>query len=100
MAGEYTIIKQNQYMRVFRNGEATERGRAKPLGELGIRETRIFRDMVGRGVFVQAGGDSYYMDQDAAAEFIAARRKRIFFSLVLALIALLLLFVFNGKILR
>jgi hypothetical protein len=40
------------------------------------------------------------MDPNAAQDFIAARRKRVFFMLVLALIALLILFAFNGKIFR
>jgi hypothetical protein len=100
MAGEYIIIKQNQYMRIFRKAEAVDRGRAKPLDVLGVRETGIFRRMVDKGVFVNAGGNLYYMDPNAAAEFIAARRKRVFILLVLALIALLALFVFKAKMVR
>jgi hypothetical protein len=100
MAGEYIIIKQNHYMRIFRKAEAMDRGRAKPLDVLGVRETRIFRRMAARGVFVDAGGGAFYMDPDGAAEFIAARRKRAFFMLVLALIILLILFVLNGRLLR
>jgi len=100
MAGEYVIIKQNQYMRIFRKADATDRSRAKPLAELGIRETHIFRRMVDKGVFVATGAGPYYMDQDAAAEFIAARRKRAFYMLALVLIALLILWAFNGKFLR
>ncbi|MGA2361734.1 MAG: hypothetical protein ABSG73_04665 [Candidatus Aminicenantales bacterium] len=100
MAGEYIIIKQNQYMRVFRKAEAVDRGRAKPLDVLGVRETGIFRRMMDRGVFINAGGNLYYMDPNAAKEFVAARRKRVFFMLVLALIALLVLWVFNAKIFR
>jgi len=100
MAGEYIIIKQNQYMRIFRKAEAVDRGRAKPLDVLGLRETGIFRRMVDKGVFINTGGNLYYMDPGAAKEFIAARRKRVFLMLVLALIALLALFVLNGKIIR
>jgi hypothetical protein len=100
MAGEYIIIKQNQYMRIFRKAEAVDRGRAKPLDVLGVRETGIFRRMVDKGVFINAGGNLYYMDPNAAEQFIAARRKRVFFMLVLALIALLVLWAFNAKIFR
>ncbi len=98
MGGQHTVIKQNLYMRAFRKAEATDRSRAKTLAELGIRETRIFRGMVEKGVFVPAGRDAYYMDQDGAAEFIAARRKRAFYMLVLALIVILLLWIFSGKL--
>jgi hypothetical protein len=100
MAGEYIIIKQNQYMRVFRKAEALDRGRARTLDELGVRETRIFRRMADRGVFVATGTGAYYMDRDAAAEFVARRRKRAFFLLILILLILLVLFVFNGRISR
>jgi hypothetical protein len=100
MSGEYIIIKQNQYMRVFRKAQAVDRGRAKTLDELGVRETRIFRRMADRGVFVATGTGAYYMDQDAAAEFVARRRKRAFFMLILMLLALLALFVLNGRFSR
>jgi hypothetical protein len=100
MAGEYIIITQNQYIRIFRKAEATDRGRAKPLDVLGVRETGIFRRMVDKGVFINAGGNLYYMDPNAAADFIAARRKTAFLMLVLVLIVLLALFVFNGKLFR
>jgi hypothetical protein len=100
MAGEYIIIKQNRYMRIFRKAGAVDRGRAKPLDVLGVREKGIFRHMVDRGVFINAGGDLYYMDPNAAEQFIAARRKRVFFMLILALIALLILWAFNAKIFR
>ncbi len=98
MSGEYIIIKQNQYMRIFRKAEAVDRGRAKPLDVLGVRETGIFRRMVGKGVFINAGGDLYYMDLNAARDFIVARRKRVFFMLVLVLVALLVLFALNGRL--
>lgn len=98
MAGEYVINKQNQYLRIFRKAEAMDRGRAKTPDELAVRESRIFRGMVEKGVFVATGTGAYYMDQDAAAKFIAARRKRAFFMLVLILIILLVLFFLNGKL--
>lgn len=100
MAGEYVIIKENQYMRIFRKAEAVDRSRAKPLDILGVRETRIFRRMVDKGIFINAGGNLYYMDKDSAAKFVAWRRKRAFFMLILMLIALLALFFLNGRLSR
>jgi hypothetical protein len=100
MAGEYIIIKQNQYMRIFRKAEAVDRTRAKTLDELRVRETHIFRRMVEKGVFVATGTGTYYMDQDAAAEFVARRRKRAFIMLILILLALLALFILNGRLSR
>ena len=95
MNGDYVIVKQNQYMRIFRKAEATDRSRARTLADLRIKETGIFRRMADRGVFVNAGNGAYYMDEDAAHEFIVLRRKRAFFTLALMLLILLLLWIFK-----
>ncbi len=100
MGGEYIIVKQNQYMRLFRKAGATDYRTAKTLEELGIRPTGIFNRMVDRGVFINAGRDAFYIDQNAAAEFVSARRKRALWSLLLALLVLLVLFFLRGGILR
>lgn len=100
MSGEYIIIKQNQYMRVFRKARATNPDQARTLAGLGLRETGIFRRMVEKGVFVSTGSDAYYLNQDGAEEFIAARRKRALVMLVLVLLGLLVLWAFNGKLFR
>jgi hypothetical protein len=97
MSGDYIIIKQNQYVRVFRKAEATDRGRARTLADLGVRETAIFRRMVDKGVFIAAGNGVYYMDENAASDFVAERRKRTFFTLALMLLILLLLWIFKIK---
>ena len=100
MSGEYVVIKQNQYMRIFRKAEAMDRGRAKALADLGIRESGIFRRMVEKGVFVDIGNGTYYLDENGAAEFLAARRKRAFYTLIIMLLVLLFLWIFNGKLFR
>lgn len=98
MNGEYIIIKQNRYMRIFKNAGATDPGHARPVEELGIRETGIFRRMVEKGVFVAVGTEAFYLDLKAADELITRRRKRAFFMLILILIVLLLLWAFNGRL--
>jgi uncharacterized membrane-anchored protein len=100
MNGQYVIIKQNQYMRIFRKAGATDPGQASTLAALGLRETAIFRRMVDKGVFVSTGSDAYYMNQDAAEDFVAARRKRALLALAAVLIGLLLLWIFQGKLFR
>jgi hypothetical protein len=100
MGGASVIVKENQYMRVFRRAGAVDPDRARTLDELGVRETRIFRRMADRGVFVAAGNGAFYMDRDAAAEFVTRRRKRALFMLILVLLALLALFFLNGRIVR
>ena len=92
MNGEYIIIKQNQYMRKFRQAEATDAPHARPLSEIGIRRrSGIFRRMAGRGVFVETAEGVYYMNQEAAEAFVAARRRRILIAIgLIVLIGLIL----------
>jgi len=98
MSGEYVVILQNKYMRTFRKAEATDRSRAKTLAQLGVRETSIFRRMVDRGVFVDIGNGTYYLDENGADEFIALRRKRGFYALIIMLLVMLFLWIFGGKL--
>ena len=98
MSGEYIVIIQNKYMRTFRKAEATDRGRAKTLAQMGLRETGIFRRMVDKGVFVDIGNGTYYIDENGADEFIAMRRKRGFYALVIMLLIMLFLWIFGAKL--
>jgi hypothetical protein len=100
MNGEDIIIKQNQYMRVFRKAGATNPDQGRTLASLGLRETGIFRRMAAKGVFVATGGGGYYLNRERAGEFVAERRKRALFVLALVLLGLLLLWAFNGKLFR
>lgn len=99
MAGEYIIIKQNQYMRIFKKAGATDPGHARPPADLGFRETRLFRHMVERRVFVAVGGGAYYIDLAAAREFVVRRRKRALFALAVMAVVLAL-FVFGQTLFR
>ena len=88
MSGEaYIIIKQNQYMRTFRNAGAVDPARARPLGELGLRPSGIFRKMVDKEIFRPGPvPETFYIDERAAEEFVEARRRRAFYMLLLVLI--------------
>ncbi len=100
MASGYIIIKQNQYMRLFKKAGATDPGHARPTADLGFRETRLFRRMVERRVFVAVGGGAYYIDLSAAREFVVRRRKRALVALALVLAVVLALFVFGRTVFR
>jgi hypothetical protein len=89
----YIIIKQNEYLRRFRKAEATDPSRARPLAELGIKPDRIFRRMKDKSIFLPGRNpETYYMDPNAAEEFIETRRRRTFYLLLLVLAAALILF--------
>ncbi len=93
----YVIIKQNEYMRKFRNAGATDPLRAKSLADLGIKPGRIFQKLEDKAIFLpgRAPG-TYYLDPNAAEEFIEARRRRAFYLLLLVLAVAAVLF-FLGR---
>jgi hypothetical protein len=92
-SGAYIIIKQNQYMKAFRSAGAVDPARAKPLAELGLRPSHIFRKMVDKEIFRPGRlPESYYIDEPAAEEFVDARRRRAFYMLVLVIIVTAVMF--------
>ncbi len=94
----YVIIKQNEYMRKFRNAGATDPLRAKSLADLGIKPSRIFQKMEDKAVFLpgRAPG-TYYIDPNAANDFVEARRKRAFYMLLLVIIVAAVLFFLSHR---
>lgn len=94
----YIIIKQNQYMRKFRDAEATDPARAKTLAELGFKPSRIFQKMRDKEVFRPGRApETFYLDERAAEEFVDARRRRTFYTLLLMLILAAVLFFLNRR---
>lgn len=94
----YVIIKQNEYMRKFRNAAALDAKTAKPLAELGIRPDRIFRKMEGKDIFRPGRSpETYYMDANAAEEFVEARRRRMFYALLLVVVVAAILFFLSRR---
>ena len=92
MSGEYVIVKQNEYIRKFKKAEASSPASARPLDELRVRNNHIFRGLLNKGVFLEAGNDRYYIDLDRAAEFFALRRKIAFFIGLAVVVVFLVLF--------
>jgi len=94
----YVIIKQNEYMRKFRNAGAVDVKTAKPLAELRVKPDRIFRKMADKGIFRPGRQpDTYYMDPGAAEEFIEARRRRAFYMLLLVVIVAAVMFFLSRR---
>ena len=99
MSGEaYIIIKQNEYMKKFRNAGATEPSKARPLADLKIKPDRIFRKMEDKAVFLPGRTpDTFYLDPPAAEEFIEARRRRTFYLLLLMVIVAAVMFFLSRR---
>ena len=89
----YIIIKQNEYLRKFRRAGATDPNLARTLDELGIKPSYIFLRMEGSDVFRPGRRpETYYIDESAAVDFLAARRRRALYSILLAIALVALLF--------
>ena len=72
----YVIIKQNEYMKKFRKAGATDAGPGRSP-KWGSSPSRIFRKMEDKAIFLPGRTpETYYMDPNAAEEFIEARRRR------------------------
>ena len=94
----YIIIKQNEYMKKFRNAGATDPTRARPLAELRIKPDRIFRKMADKDIFKPGRGpETYYMDPNAAEAFVEARRRRAFYMLLLIAVVAAVMFFLSRR---
>jgi hypothetical protein len=94
----YIIIKQNEYMKKFRNAGATDPMRARPLAELRIRRDRIFRKMEDKDIFKPGREpETYFMDPNAAEEFVEARRRRTFYMLLLIAVVAAVMFFLSRR---
>ena len=74
-AAAVIILRRKRFIRRFREAGATTPERAIPFGEVGMRRSWIFNQMLSRGVFLEAGPDRYYMDERAADGFLLAQRR-------------------------
>ena len=71
------IRRRKQLVRRFAEEGALSSDKAIPLAKVGLRRSWIFKQMVSRGVFVAVRDDRYYMNEQAAEEFLEAQRRRV-----------------------
>jgi hypothetical protein len=85
-------------MKKFRNAGAMDVSNARTLAELKIRRDRIFRKMEDKGIFKPGRGpETYYMDGNAAEEFVEARRRRTFYMLLLIAVVAAVMFFLSRR---
>ena len=86
----FTVIKQNQYIRLFRSAGALSNDNSISLRDIGIScESLIFKHMTFNGVFIRSADQRYHMDEKAARTF--CRKRNITIS-TLFLILMIILF--------
>ena len=98
-AAAVIILRRKKFIRRFAEQAATSPDRAIPFDVVGMRRSWIFKQMVSRGVFVAVGDDRYYMNEQAAEEFLEAQRRRVLTAagilLVVSAIVVILLHAFG-----
>ena len=77
MTAASVVIRQNRYIRKFRQAGATSPETARTPAELGVRESWLFRRMADAGVFVDAGGGRYYLDAEETERYLDRRWMRL-----------------------
>ena len=75
-AAAIIAIHRGRLIRRFRKAGATDPDHAITLGALRQRYSWIFGQMVGAGVFLPTSNGWYYMDEEAATEFLRHKRRR------------------------
>ena len=89
MSGAAIVLKQNRLMRTFRAAGATSPATATTPEDIGCRQGWIFRRMVERGVFIPAGNDKFYLDEEAARTFVQRRRLKALIALAVVVVVFL-----------
>lgn len=86
-AAAVVAMRRKRLIRRFREVGALDEQHAIIFDSLGERRSWVFEQMVNHRVFVQTADGRFYMDEQAAAEFIRQRKRR---ALIFGAIALLL----------
>jgi uncharacterized membrane-anchored protein len=98
MSGEeqfVILIVQKRLVRRFRDACATLPAQAMTLQELGVRRSFIFKKMVQKGIFHDAGDDRYYLDEEAADRHFHRAKVGILVVVGLALLGLFIYLIFG-----
>lgn len=95
MSGGAVVMMQNRLMRRFEEAGATDAAHAVTLDELGCRASFVFRRMAAAQVFVPVEDDRFYMEAEAAAEFLRRRRRIALFFVALGILGLVVLLLVN-----
>ncbi len=75
-AAAIIAIRRKRLIRKFREAGATDPDHAVNLGSLRERCSWVFSRMVDAGVFLPTASGWYYMNEQAAAEFVYRKRMR------------------------
>jgi len=75
-AAAVIAMRRKRLIRRFREAGATDPTHAVSLESVRVRRSWIFNQMENAGVFLPTSDGRYYMDEEAAAEFLHRKRMR------------------------
>ena len=84
------MARRKKLIRLFRNAGATAYHSSINIQQYGIRQSLPFKKLVREGLFVNAGDEKFYLDEEKEREAAMQRQKII---LIILCIAILLMVV-------
>ena len=75
-AAAVIVLRRKRLVRWFREAAATVPRQAVTLDQLGEQLSWIFDHRVRHGVFIEERDGRYFMNEQAAEQFLASRRRR------------------------
>lgn len=75
-AAAHIGMRRRKFIRRFREAGALDSKHAVSFESLGMRRSWVFDQMVEAGAFLETRDGRYYMDEEAALEFLRKRKKR------------------------
>ena len=93
-AAAVIVMRQNEFIRVYRAAGAVSPDTARTPAELGLRNSWVFRRLAARGVFLPAWDEHWYLNEPAAEAFVQ-RRRTIMFWFCAASLVLFILVIFG-----
>lgn len=86
------LARQRDLVERFRDAGATAPGSARPLRDMGVRVSFLFRRLASRGVFVRGDDDRWWFDSSAWNRHRDAQGKRfVVAAVVITVVCLLVL---------
>jgi hypothetical protein len=86
-------VPYKHHVRTFQKANATDRENAQTLDELRCPESWTFRRLMSSGVIIQCNDNKFYLDLNAYQNFARAEEERLHLIAKLAVLLLLIYFI-------
>jgi uncharacterized membrane-anchored protein len=74
----YFINNELSYIRRFKRMKLFNGGVSRTLQDISIKNSRQFKQMVSKGIFIQTKENRYYMEEEPGVEYARKRRGIIY----------------------